>query len=95
VRASLRFGLPLIAVLALVPAILARTGGPHGNLYGMVVFFLSLPAFYGQAWLRDAGLVVSEPSMVGVVFALQYLTYLALVSLAAASVGFFRRRRRG
>lgn len=92
-RPALRFGLPLIAVVAIIPAILARTGGPHGNLYGMVAFVLSLPALYGQAWLRDEGIVTSEPAMVGVVLVLQYLTYLVLVSLIALLAGLVRRRR--
>lgn len=93
-RAPLRFGLPLIAVLAIVPALIAPTGGPHGSLYSMIVFVLSLPALYGLAWMRDHGIVESEPAIVTAVMLLQYLTYLVIVCVVAALVGVVRRRPR-
>jgi hypothetical protein len=90
-----RFGLPLLFAVAIIPCLMTTTGGPFGGgLYHTGMFLLSLPALYGVGFLRDQGILPTPAHEAVVVLGLQYLFYFAAVSGVGAAVAAIRHRRR-
>ena len=91
-RPRVRYGIPLLFVVALIPCLVTTQGGPFGGgIYNAVMFVISLPALYAIGSLRDHGLLVTLAQEFAAAIVLQYLCYFAIVSLIGAVVAAIRR----
>ena len=89
----IRFGVPALSVLAVLPACFQQTGGVHGDLYGLFAFVFTLPAQYALSALRDAGVVQGQLWECTTVLILHFTTVLLLTHVAIA-IWFAAKRKK-
>jgi len=94
VKPRVRFGIPLLFVVAIIPSLVTTQGGAFGGgIYHAITFAISLPALFAIGSLRDHGLLVTQTQEFAAVIVLQYVCYFAIVSLVGAVIAAIRRPR--
>jgi len=92
VKPGVRFGVPLLFVVAIIPSLVTTQEGPIGSgIYHAITWVISLPALYAVGSLRDHGLLVTQAQEFAAVIVLQYVFYFAVISLIGAVVAAIRR----